>query len=519
MAYTVEHKVGKYIYICRITSYWDKEKKQPRQHREYIGRKDPKTGKVIPYRSRYTPVMCKHYGATFLLYNICQSIGLTEILKEIFPHEWDQILACSFYGIIEKRPLYLCQQWAEITHLGIDTSCLASQRISELLQSVGNQSGSMLKFSKAWAKQREEKEYIVFDITSISSYAELIEFVEYGYNRDKENLPQINLGMLFGYTSMLPIFYTVYPGSVKDVSTIKNMIAFVEDLELRNVIYVFDKGFYSECNISEMVKNKWKFLISVPFTVAAARELVRKYGNEIGKMANSFVVNNNVGYGIITKTTIGNKRLTTYLYIDKRKKLQAEEEIIRHLKEIETELAHMKNKRLRAIEKYFDQHYKGWRDICFIRRKGKQYVFGQHEKGIAEVLAYKGCIIIVSNSSMKAKEAISLYRDKDIVEKAFDNLKNELDSKRLRVHSTVSMQGRLFISFISLIIYSVINKVMKENNLYQSYTFDEVIRELNKISVVSLAKKIIFTEVTKKQKELLKLFELELQIPSGSFPP
>jgi len=448
------------------------------------------------------------------MYHICKSIGLTAILKEVFPREWDQILACSFYGIIEKRPLYLCQQWAEITQLGIESSCLASQRLSELLQSLGNQSGSILKFCKIMAKQREEKEYIVFDITSISSYAELIEFVEYGYNRDKENLPQINLGMLFGYTSMLPIFYTLYPGSVKDVSTIKNMIAFVEDLELQNVIYVFDKGFYSECNISEMLKNKWKFLISVPFTVAAAREIVKKFGNEIGKVANSFIVNNNVGYGIITKTTIANKRLTTYLYIDKRKKLQAEEEIIKRLKQIETELASIKNKSLSAIEKHFDQVYKGWRDICFIRKQGRKYLLGQNEKGIAEVLAYEGCIAIVSNSSMKAKEAISLYRDKDIVEKAFDNLKNELDVKRLRVHSTISMQGRLFISFISLIIYSAINKIMKEHNLYQSYTFDEVMRELNKISIVSLGKKNIFTEVTKKQKELLKLFGLELQIHS-----
>lgn len=42
------------------------------------------------------------------------------------------------------------------------------------------------------------------------------EDLEWGYNRDKEKLPQINLGMYFGETSRLPVYYCTYPGSILD---------------------------------------------------------------------------------------------------------------------------------------------------------------------------------------------------------------------------------------------------------------------------------------------------------------
>ncbi len=46
MTYIIEQKVGNNIYVYEVESYWDKEKKQPRQRRNYLGRKDIMTGDV-----------------------------------------------------------------------------------------------------------------------------------------------------------------------------------------------------------------------------------------------------------------------------------------------------------------------------------------------------------------------------------------------------------------------------------------------------------------------------------------
>ena len=63
----------------------------------------------------------------------------------------------------------------------------------------------------------------------------------------------------------MTIFYNFYPGSIRDVSTLHNMIEFAEELEIQNMKYVMDKGFYSEKNIEKLLAKRIKFTISVPF--------------------------------------------------------------------------------------------------------------------------------------------------------------------------------------------------------------------------------------------------------------
>ncbi len=47
-------------------------------------------------------------------------------------------------------------------------------------------------------------EYVAYDVTSISTQAHGVEEAEWGYNRDKERLPQVNFGMYYGEESRLP---------------------------------------------------------------------------------------------------------------------------------------------------------------------------------------------------------------------------------------------------------------------------------------------------------------------------
>jgi transposase len=112
------------------------------------------------------------------------------------------------------------------------------------------------------------------DITSISSYSGLIDFVRYGYNRDKEKLPQVNLLMVSGETSHVPLYFRVLPGSIKDVSTLYETLETLDVIDAKRLHLVMDKGFYSKANIDEMYGKHIRFLVGVPFTVGYATELV-----------------------------------------------------------------------------------------------------------------------------------------------------------------------------------------------------------------------------------------------------
>lgn len=51
IVYQIDKKTGA-KYAFESISYWDKEKKQPRSKRKYLGKVDPETGEIIPSRGR-----------------------------------------------------------------------------------------------------------------------------------------------------------------------------------------------------------------------------------------------------------------------------------------------------------------------------------------------------------------------------------------------------------------------------------------------------------------------------------
>ena len=127
----------------------------------------------------------------------------------------------------------------------------------------------------------KQDEYYAMDITSISSYSDFIEFVRWGYNRDGEELPQINLLMLTGEKSRLPIYYRIIPGSIKDVSTLQESLKNLELINAGTLHYVMDKGFYSEKNIDTFYYKHLKFMVGVPFTASFAKDAVERYREDI----------------------------------------------------------------------------------------------------------------------------------------------------------------------------------------------------------------------------------------------
>lgn len=83
---------------------------------------------------------------------------------------------------------------------------------------------------------------------------------------------------------------------------------------------------------------------------------------------------------------------------------------------------------------------------------------------------YAGFQAIFTTRFKDPIEALQAYRDKDIVEKCFDDLKNSLDIKRLRLHSIETFDSRLFVQFISLIFTSAIRREMPISKLIEKYT-------------------------------------------------
>jgi len=71
-----------------------------------------------------------------------------------------------------------------------------------------------------------------------------------------------------------------------------------------------------------------------------------------------------------------------------------------------------------------------------------------------------GYFLFLSNDIKDPIEALEIYRNKDLVEKAFGNLKKRLNFSCPAVSSDQMLDGKLFAEFIALIYLSYIKKMM-----------------------------------------------------------
>ncbi|MEH2948227.1 hypothetical protein [Sporofaciens sp. JLR.KK001] len=121
-----------------------------------------------------------------------------------------------------------------------------------------------------------------------------------------------------------------------------------------------------------------------------------------------------------------------------------------------------------------------------------------------------GWFVLVSNHIKDTTKALEVYRSKDAVEKCFDDLKNDLDMKRLRIHSAAAMEGRIFIQFIALLITTRLKQVMNEAGWYKNHDLQKVISEMKTVRSVSIngTRKKYTTELTPFQKDIYELYGL-----------
>jgi hypothetical protein len=526
-------KVGNHVYIYEVTGYRDSNGK-PRNKKHPVGKLDPETGQeifkpdFIPKLAQYGKSVPTHtngekerfsirdiktstirdYGATYFLESIAQQIGLKEVLSTTCGQLSGELLTLAEYLICSGDPFAYCAHWIEGTETAGGRG-LSSRRVSELLHEIT--ATDRTGFFKLWSEYRQEREYLALDITSLSSWSELIEDVEWGYNRDGEKLAQINLCVLMGETSRLPVFQTVYSGSLKDVSTFKTTVREASCYAKgKRLVLVMDKGFYSAKNVNLLLESRkrYGFLIAVPFTAAFAKELVRGEREGIDTPENTLAVNRGAVRVVSRQIVWTNKGqpdngtvLTAHVYFNALKAAARKDELYAHVSALlkTAEEGGGKGKLEKEIKKYL------------VVRKGKTGERYNINHGVLEKeLENSGWLVLITNRIRGGEEALECYRAKDVVEKGFLRLKHAIDLNRIRVHSQESMQNKVFVGFIALILLSHINKVMVQKKMYRDMSMKDVLFTLKKLRVQRISGESILFPVTLKQRSIYNAFSIKL---------
>ena len=524
-------------YVYESVSYWDREKKQPRSKRTLIGRLNPTTGEIVPtdgrgkrraqkeddpaVRKGPVPVARTNrlfFGATYLLDQIGEVTGLTSDLKTCFPNTYKQILSIAYYLVLEdQNPLFRFKKWAAI-HRHPFGKDIPSQRSTELFQSVTEE--AKMHFFRLQGKRRAEKEYWAYDSTSISSRSETLRQVKYGKNKDDDQLPQINLALVFGEESKLPFYYRKLAGNVPDVKTIQELLRELDVLGYEKIKLVMDRGYYSAENINALFKKHLKFLCGTSSALSFAKDFIR----EIGSRKDHYeYYNSNLELYVFTKTIAWDyeqerpykgdvvkeeRRMYLHLYFNPDKFSDDGKAFNRRLDTLKNEL--LSGHRVPEHEKDYRKYF----EIKETPKKGISLTVKQDAVDAAH--ERYGFFVLISNEVKDPVTALSLYRMRDVVEKAFWNVKERLNLRRTMTSSESSLEGKLFVEFVALIYLSYIQKKMEEKGLFATYTLHELLDELDVIECfMEPGKAPIQGEILKKQEQIYRDLEVTPLLAAG----
>ena len=275
----------------------------------------------------------------------------------------------------------------------------------------------------------------------------------------------------------------------------------------RQVNVILDRGFYSKSNIDLLYKNHQKFAVGVKLSLTYVKEILNEERENIKTW--SHLQTQFGAYGIcrmfnweyererpykqdVIKET---RRAYLHLYYRPEKAARDEVETNDYMTKLYNDLkdGDLKEYRAKDYEKYFH--------VTETPQRGRKIT--PKEEVMRERAKNYGYFALLTNEVKDPYEALALYKSKEIVEKAFGNLKERLNFRRLQVSSELSLNGKLFVVFIALIYLSYVKKQMLEAKLFDKWTMQGLLDDLDAIELFEApGHGRVLGEITKKQKDV-----------------
>lgn len=528
MSYIVEQKIKNHTYVYEATNVWDSAKGQARQKRVYLGKKDPVTGALIPAKSRVVardlPVVeeltpkeevCPisyEYGPIYLMEQLAQNCCVKQSLEKAFGQTLTrQILSLAYFQLIESKAFHLYDLWQQTVPQ--EYACpMTSQMISDFFKVMDKKESQIQTFFHSFAQTHAPLEGVWLDISSLSSYSTHNCFAEWGYNRDGESLPQVNIGVLMGYPSNLPLFYHLYPGSIPDVATLKNMSIKAKDLGIPLQTWIMDKGFFSLSNVKHMISENNNFATLLPAHLKESKRM--QHQKHQRSPIRCFSHGKDVLFYDEDIVKIDTHKLRAIIFLNEKRQVNKTAEFIIQLETCEQAFKEQAFVTLEQAQEWIEAYHKNMASYYTLQQKHEHIRLNRDEQSIHTILETFGKMILVTNQdNISAKELLKKYRDKDRIEKVFDALKNEINESRLPIHSAQAMSGKMFITFISLILYThLMNGRNKARDKFKNCTFQEIIFQFRTMRLFKRThpQQDLLSEITKKQRLILKSLHLLL---------
>lgn len=324
--------------------------------------------------------------------------------------------------------------------------------LSHLLDSLGRRQGKVIEFEDILI-QNSSKE-IAVDGHVIPNYSHQNDLAEIGNKFNKIGDDQINLLMAYDINTNTPLTSRIYSGSTLDKVSVKDLL---QRNTFKNVLFIIDRGFYSNENIDLFSSDGNKYIIPLSPNLKSYKKIVADL-----VFMHEFVYEKNKKRTIIEykEMMIEGKRVIAF-----RDKTQNTLDRADYLKNL-------------AAEKK-----------------------GFSKEGFEQVKEFFGMIVLETNLKTRAEEVFHYYKRRRKIETFYNFFKNKLNFELLNASDYYQVQGLSFIMLITGMIHAEFKEAMKQ---VKGKSMDDVLLESRFLKVHKTKNNWV---VQNAKKELRDLFD------------
>lgn len=411
MAFIRKIKKGKSTYLVKVENYRSEGKVKQRVL-EYLGREIK--GKAVKkiYAEDVEVKVVREYLDYKAVYDVAMELGLRDILGE----HANYILLIVISQLITRRSLYKLPEHHQHTCLlellelkSIDSKVLYNTL--DMIQGLDFQAVEEHLFNK-FLKIKKDKSAMVIDVTDTYFSGSQADWKSRrGKDGKYDKLIQLALAVTKDYG--FPIFHKTYEGNISNVKIFQDMVA---DARLKFFdLIIMDRGMISMETLQELYTLKQSVITGLRLTEGFKKEFIDKIDREEiyqpackVQLKNTEVFIKSFPYGNGMIIAIYNPELETH-------------------------------KRRHAM------------------RKEKDYS--------PEKAKYAGFSLLFNSTTLGDKEVVKMYFEKDIVEKAYKEIKSSVHLHPVRKYLIEHVQAHVKICYLSYAILAWMQNKLKTINM------------------------------------------------------
>jgi hypothetical protein len=408
---------------------------------------------------------------TFGVYNLFSSLVANEIssFKTCFGDTVGEtvlsfaMMRWAYQSPIKRAPNYHIHDFCSEVWM---KNNISDKHISGALKQVGENREKLVEWMKSMldAPEAHSGKFVMMDSTHAASLSEQLAINAKGYNPDHDYDPQVRLMYLFSAPLKQPVYFRLINGNITDS---KSMSLCVREMNIKDVVYIADKGFYSAQNIRELNHEKLQYIIPL------------RRDNKL------------INFEPLLKANFKKELKTYFIY---------QERVIWY---------YQYEKDSMKLITFLDEKLRTKEESDYLQRivsKPEEYSIDKYYEKLAGFGTLTHIYSITEH--LNAEQIYQAYKQRTEIETMFDGYKNFLKADTMYMQDRNVLEGWLAANFIAMIAYYRLFTRLKNANMLNNFSPKDIIETAKSIYKMKISGNWYLSEITVKTNDLFKKIEI-----------